>query len=1229
MSQAETKALRLLQIEMLLLAHPEGMTQAQIARKLGVHRSTVHRYLPDLTQHSAVYEDEGRLFINRGAHLINMQLNLHEAMAILLAVRLLTTRMERHNPHAAAAIRKLAERIEPVSSQISGHLRLSADLMDDVLRYQDPRYMEVLETLTLAWAEGRVVDVWHRHTGTGQVYQYAFEPYFLEPYAVGQSIHAVGLRRPPGEIRTFNLARIERVEITRDYYRIPEEFDPAELLAQAWGIWYGEGDSQMVKLAFSPAVAGRVGETQWHPSQKVTQRSDGWLVWTAEIAEPKEMLPWIRGWGADVEVLEPGWVRSFIQEEIEAMQLLYHPQERPRFLELWAKADRERKTHWHPLLWHMLDTSAVVKALWQECLADSLKETLGKNFGLSAEEMGDLIAFWVGLHDIGKAGPAFQKKIKHRKNHLEKLGFVFPKDPFNNAPGFHATATTLILKRIWRKDTSIPRIFRIDLSKTLGGHHGEFPSDLDLQSRRVERLHVGDESWQDVQQILFKQFAECLNPPEPQEYPDQKVQSNPVFMLIAGLTTAADWIASNEDHFPFFNVGISPEEYFKDACTKAQAALAVLGWSGWKADNKPFAFRELFPDFTPNPIQQSIIEISKGLQTPFLVIIEAHTGSGKTEAAIFLADTFLQQDHKAGIYFAMPTQATSNQMYTRAQEFLSKRYSDEAVNLHLVHGAALLSYQDGEYFPSNIWGDTDAENSNIHSHTWFLPRKRTLLAPFGVGTVDQTFLSVLRSRHFFLRLFGLSHKIVVFDEVHAYDVYMTEIFKSLLQWLRAVGTSVIILSATLPVATRYELLQAYGARELKATEPDFPRISTVSGPAPRFFKAGAVPSREIWLDWIGLGETEIAHVLKEKLSNGGCAAVVCNRINRAQTVYDAIREVFEGDDLVQIILFHSRFPHRWRRDIEAQVLSTFGKDTSQRAAKAIVVATQVIEQSLDLDFDLMVSDVAPVDLLIQRIGRLHRHQDRENPPVRPPGLENPHFILSAPPFNKDTDLPEFGNDSYIYANYILSRTLLILHGRKSLLLPKETDLLVNTVYSPDCSEDISDTVREKLQRQYQEMRIRQEESSENARNYLIPDVSQTILGCLQSSFSDGTSSISKQILTAPTREITPSIEIVCLLREDDGIHVLGDAEVIDLDQPLTRDKLRYCLQAAVSINRWEVIRFFLDRRDERPPAFKNQSALWDHYPVVFTDGVYVGETFSLHLDRSWGVRVLTNDQERS
>jgi len=325
MERATNKAERLLQIEALLLAYPEGLTQAEIARKLSVNRSTIHRYLPDLDRFCVYTTDDGKLAIDRDHYLTQVRLTLHEAMALHLAARLMATRTDKHNPHAASALRKLGLSLDRLAPFVSQHIRASAEVMEDAARRHDPVYLEVLETLTRAWSRGRMVHLWHKHESSGRVYDYDFAPYFIEPYAVGRTSHVIGWREPPEAIRTFKIERIQRIEMCAPprSYTIPEHFDPRGLLADAWGIWYTESEPVEVVLRFHPRVVHRVRETCWHRNQETEEQADGSLIWRAPVAEPREMLPWIRGWGADVEVVGPEGLRERMAGEARRLAKVY------------------------------------------------------------------------------------------------------------------------------------------------------------------------------------------------------------------------------------------------------------------------------------------------------------------------------------------------------------------------------------------------------------------------------------------------------------------------------------------------------------------------------------------------------------------------------------------------------------------------------------------------------------------------------------------------------------------------------------------------------------------------------------------------------------------------------------------------------------------------------------------------------------------------------------------
>ena len=308
----ESKLERYEQLRGLLLAHPEGLTKAEIARRLGVHRSTAADYLDEFaTPYGTlpIYEPTpGRYAIDRDLYEVKLSLNQHESLALHLAARLLTTRTDKHYPHAAAALRKLGQAIGELSPQVSRHMSRSADAIDGPHRRQAPRYLEILETLTRAWSLGRKVRLTHEGDD-GQVYEYTFAPYFIEPYGVGRTVHVIGLREPINKLRTFKVERIRTIRLLEQAYTIPDDFDPQAKLRDAWGIWYTDRAPEAVELRFSARVARRVKETNWHAGETVTDNDDGTITWRAPVDGWREMLPWVRGWGAECEVGGPEEMR--------------------------------------------------------------------------------------------------------------------------------------------------------------------------------------------------------------------------------------------------------------------------------------------------------------------------------------------------------------------------------------------------------------------------------------------------------------------------------------------------------------------------------------------------------------------------------------------------------------------------------------------------------------------------------------------------------------------------------------------------------------------------------------------------------------------------------------------------------------------------------------------------------------------------------------------------------
>ncbi len=1211
--KAQGKAERLLKIEQLLLAHPEGLTRAEIARRLGVHRATIGRDIDQLSTSGGlpIYEDGGRLKLNRDAYLTKVRFTMHEALAIHLAARLMATRMDKWNPHAASALRKLGQSLEALAPPISRHVLAAADVMDEsgTVR-RDPLYLKVLEKLTRAWSEGRMVHLLHEMED-GRTFEYDFAPYFIEPYAIGRTTHVIGWRDPPKKVRTFKIERIRWVELLPNKrYTIPQSFDPRKLLRSAWGIWYTEGEPIRVRLRFSPRVARRVRETRWHASERVEEQEDGSLIWEAEIAEMQEMLPWIRGWGADVEVLEPPELRRTLEKEVRRMAEVYElafAGKAPPWQRLWAKYDHKSGRS-HPLVAHLIDVGMVAQAMWERSFTPALRARVAGWLGLEEAEAGRLLAFWIALHDLGKATPAFQAKVKPMMAQLRRY-FPFDKAAVGKSPHFaHGSATYALLRGLLpavHPDVSSAAIR--NLARVLGGHHGSWP----VSKAGTLASGANEPAWQEARRTIVVRLQQLFHPSRHFTLPEDVEARNAFWTFLSGYTSTADWLGSMETYFPFVDAPLDLMDYAQGASQKAIQVLEANDWTGWQPPEEAVPFTELFRVEAPRPMQEEVIRLSERLVEsgrPALVILEAPTGSGKTEAALYLADRLIAERGMRGFYVAMPTMATSNQMYERVRTMLEDRYEGSQIQPLLLHSQARWTKEDR--LPEvNVWGDHPA------AMRWFLRRRRGLLAPFAVGTVDQALLTVLKTKHFFVRHFGLSGKVLIFDEVHAYDTYMSTLFERLLRWLRELGATVIILSATLPQATRRRLLATYavdvdeGAAALPA--PALSWVEAGHRPHTQPLPVAAEQQRDIALQIIE--RDELAERLEEALREGGCAAVLCNTVRQAQETYRRLHEAQIVPDEA-LFLFHARYPMWRRQEIEEEVLDRFGK-RGERPQKAIVVATQVIEQSLDLDFDLTVSDVAPIDLLIQRVGRLHRHRR-----PRPAPLREPRLLLIRP--REGEDGPDFGNAQYIYERDILWLSWNRLRQREHLRLPDEAAALIESVYGDEIS--LEDDAR--LLEARRQTKQKREEEMRNARQRLIPDVAKRSLLRMQNmELSDDDDPTVHQDLQAMTRLSPPSVRAVCLHRMADGsinTRADGSGSPVDLskspDQSGTASTYEL-VQTMITVPVWVVRHGMAEMEENKAPGWKRHPLLQYVYPLVFEGGrTTVGE-FRLTLEDDFGL----------
>ena len=763
---------------------------------------------------------------------------------------------------------------------------------------------------------------------------------------------------------------------------------------------------------------------------------------------------------------------------------------------IWGKTVRNPlpgQPDYHHLACHLLDVGAAAEALLMDERARFLLRRLAHALGCDAEALARVLPLLIASHDLGKASPSFLEKGAAQAERLRQHGAPWPvkveKPFFHDLELARSLADLLPELGILTVEARNPRPFWNAVSHGVTAHHGHFfkPDELDPRSHPAEvPIATTGESWRGewlaARRRLVREVRAVLCPEAP-PVPCRPRNLSAVAMLLNGFTILCDWIGSDAELFPARGY---PDlaTYAVDARAAARRGIQERGLlSHLPAVEEPH-FAALFPERKESirPLQEAL---DRGGNCPLpeqcLVLIEAAMGEGKTEAAWLLSRRLSWAHGSAfgGCYFALPTVATSNQMYERVKRFLRDACPDGGKTLLAPVNGLAEFHPDVRRELRNTDGPQEYdEEQSVHYNTWFLPRKRSLLAPYGVGTIDQALLAGLNTRHVGLRLLGLAGKVVIIDEVHAYDLYMSTILDRLLLWLKELGASVILLSATLPSERRAKLLEIFGGSAKSSPageEAPYPLVSIASPAAPVAPLTCKSSGRDVNVEVIRRtdgNQNRTANVgwLLERIVPGTRALWICNTVGEAQAVFRELEkqvEDFPKSQRPDLCLFHARFPQQERAAIENDVLKRFGPPSGgeEHAGKAVIlVATQVVEQSLDLDFDLMVSQLAPVDLLLQRLGRLHRHAERH----RPEPHRQPRLVLLVPPVGANG--PDWGRYRKVYEPLVLLRTILALSELEEtdrIRIPDEIRPLVERVYAPlDMLPDDPQAERVNLRREW-------------------------------------------------------------------------------------------------------------------------------------------------------------------
>ena len=747
MERAQNKSNRLIQIENLLLAHPEGFTQAELARRLRVNRSTITRYLADIPKHIYLDDLDGnRWKLDRTADLINVRLNLHEALSVHLAARLLATRMDRQNPHAASALRKLGLAMERWAPRISRHVLQSADVMDDGGQRQDPVYLDALEKLTLAWADQRQVQVWHRSERSGRVLEYRLCPYFVEPYAVGQTTHLIAYSVTAAKIMTFKIERIEKVVVTHTAYEIPADFDPRDLLADAWGVWYTDAEPQQVTLKFHPRVAQRVRETRWHRSEQETEMADGSMLWRARIAEPLEMLPWVRGWGADVEVLEPETLRKAMLHEAEKLARLYKVVA-PDLQTLYFAHTREGadRADWQRLIDHLTNTANLAAELGRDAGISELARTAGL------------------LHDIGKYSQSFQRRLEGAKQKVD-----------------HSTAGAREITQLFQ--TGSQKTLAKVLAYCIAGHHGglldeggltDVGGDGTLQGRLKKELPDYSAYKTEIEPSLLS-----LKSPQLKRTQNMGFSLSFLTRMLYSTLVDADWLETET----YMSEGEKPRggyESIESLCQKFNTFLS-------RFENPQNAINQ-----KRNETIQDCLDKASLPQGGFNLTIP--TGGGKTLASMAFGLNHALKHGLKRIIYVIPFTSIIEQ---NAAVFKDCLGSENVLEHHSNFDWEQLKHRSGS-------GGQDDETNNAFEKLKLAVENWDI--PIVVTTNVQFFESLFASQKSSCRkLHNLAKSVIIFDEAQMLPrEYMKPSMLAVQELMLNYGTSTVFCTATQPLLKQF------------------------------------------------------------------------------------------------------------------------------------------------------------------------------------------------------------------------------------------------------------------------------------------------------------------------------------------------------------------------------------------------------------------------------------------
>lgn len=838
---------------------------------------------------------------------------------------------------------------------------------------------------------------------------------------------------------------------------------------------------------------------------------------------------------------------------------------------VWGKSEYQvpGSRRWLPLVTHLYDSAAVGERVWDVMLSRNVRQTIATAGGMSLNQARRVFVFLCGTHDVGKASNAFVYKSPWLHQRIKDAETVLGNCPRPSRDTRHETVSHVSLTE-WlyemSSESDVPDRLRFrraaGWSVPVGGHHGVMPQHSGKRVRNSTIFDSEDSAWgvfsdsahwYNVRKSLISEMAEHCGISQDDVFHMAHVPLADYGQnLLTAAVITADWIASDASLFAY---GENLEDVVRPSAKRADQALTAFGFSNeWSPISiVPQNFSESFKSkfgFTPSPSQTSAAKhINQHMVAgeAMFLLVEDSTGSGKTETGLLAAETLAANVGARGVMVALPTKATSNAMFTRVRSWMGT-FDNGYYTTKLAHSAAALN-PDQSTIPRVGMGTAA---SSIHCaesravvHRWMAGRHRSLFSDFTVGVIDNVLGVSLNRDYVLLPHLALAAKVVVLDEVHDSDVYMREFLFRALEWFGRYNVPVIALSATLTPSFRRQLHAAYTGQDVESvtlkelSTESYPLITSSSPAGTCAVTRPPTLTRRKSIELETTPETGSAPLVEElrkRSRHGGCLSVVVNTVKRAQETYThAVKEFPDW----KVLLLHSRFTLKDRVDRERELIALLGKE-GNRPEKLIVIGTQVLEQSLDIDADMLITELAPSDVLFQRAGRLHRH----NRPGRNTAHTTPVMVITGVPCSESAPVLDPSSKAVYGAARMLSAAAAV-NERKRIVTP---DDVVKMVRDPQSVTEVPAAWESAFSAAVAEYRGREAQLRQLPQGALVPRPERIMNGPHPGWNVD--SSVNEHNVRNSIMDRTALV----LTRDSDGNLIMGKTVVMSFDG-ITRENL--------------------------------------------------------------------------